>query len=87
MPKNAKIICEGSLMENMDKRLPVTKWVLINGRKYPKCPNLSAKIVTQAQNSDEKRLHWAPVVRVHNGFMAKVKYFHFSRVCTFLITF
>ena len=48
-------------MENMDKGLTVTKWVLINRQKIPKMPpNLSAQIVW---DFDEKRLHWASVVR------------------------
>ena len=51
-------------MENMDKAPTVPKWVLINRPKIPQIPqNLSA----QAQkfgDFDEKRLHWASVVRV-----------------------
>jgi hypothetical protein len=52
-------------MENMDKGLTVPKWVLINLAKIPQMPqNLSAQIgVAQAQDFNEKRLHWASVVR------------------------
>jgi hypothetical protein len=39
-------------MENMDKGLTVPKWMLLN---WPK-----------VWNFDEKRLHWASVVRVAN---------------------
>ena len=49
-------------MENMDKGLTVTKWVLINHPKIPRMPqNLSA----QAQKFGilmKKRLHWASIV-------------------------
>ena len=44
-------------MKNMAKGLTVLKWVLINGRKYPQ---MSQKV----WDFDEKRLHWASVVRV-----------------------
>ena len=51
-------------MENMDKGLTVPKWVLIVQPKIPQMPqNLSA----QAQKFEifnEKRLHWASLVRV-----------------------
>ena len=54
-------------MENMDKGLTVPKWVPINRSKIPQMPqNLSAQIVcpsTKVQDFDEKRLHWASVVR------------------------
>ena len=54
-------------MENMDKGLTVPKWVLINWLKIPKMPqNLSAQIVCSSPkvwNFDDKRLHWASVVR------------------------
>ena len=57
-------------MENLDKELPVPKWVLINQPKIPQMPqNLSAQIVCPSQkvwNFDEKRLHWASVVRAEN---------------------
>ena len=58
-------------MEIMDKGLPVPKWVLINRPKIPQMPqNLSAQIVCPSPkvcNFDEKRLHWASVVRaVHH---------------------
>ena len=48
----------------MDKRLTVPKWVLINRPKIPQ--NLSAQIVCPSPkvwDFDEKRLHWASVVR------------------------
>jgi hypothetical protein len=55
-------------MENMDKGITVPKWVLINWTKIPQMPqNLSAQIVFPSQkvwDFDEKRLHWASVVRV-----------------------
>ena len=54
-------------MKNMDKGLTVPKWVLINRLKIPQMPqNLSAKIVCPSPkvwDFDEKRLHWASVVR------------------------
>ena len=54
-------------MENMDKRLTVSKWVLINRSKIPQCPKkLSDQIVCPSPkvwDFDEKRLHWASVVR------------------------
>ena len=56
------------LMENMDKGLTVPKWVLINLSKISQMPqNLSAQIVCPSPkvwDFDEKRLHWASVVRV-----------------------
>ena len=37
-------------MENMDKRITVQKWVLINQPKVPQRPlNLTAKLYAQAQ--------------------------------------
>ena len=54
-------------MENMDKGLPVLKWVLIVWSKIPKMPqNLSAQFVCpnpKVLDFNEKRLHWASVVR------------------------
>ena len=54
-------------MENMDKELTVPKWVLISWPKIPQMPqNLSAQIVfpsPKVWDFDEKRLHWASVVR------------------------
>ena len=54
-------------MENMDKGLTVPKWVLINQPKIPQMSqNLSVQIVCVSPkiwNFDEKRLHWASVVR------------------------
>ena len=54
-------------MENMDKGHTVTKWVLISWPKIPQMPqNLSAQIVfpsPKVWDFDEKRLHWASVVR------------------------
>ena len=54
-------------MENMDKGLTVPKWVLINQPKVPQMPqNLSAQIFCPSPKVwyfDEKRLHWASVVR------------------------
>ena len=58
----------GRLMENMDKGLTVPKWVLINWPKIPQMPqNLFAQIVCPSPkvwDFNEKRLHWASVVRV-----------------------
>ena len=55
-------------MENKDKEIRVPKWVLINRPKIPQMPqNLSAQIVCPSPkvwDFDEKRLHWASVVRV-----------------------
>ena len=51
-------------MENMDKGLTAPKWALINCPKIPE--NLSAQIVCSCPivwDFDEKRLHWASVVR------------------------
>ena len=54
-------------MENMDKELTVSKWVLINQPKIPQMlQHLSAQIVCPSPkvwNFDEKRIHWASVVR------------------------
>ena len=54
-------------MENVDKELTVPKWVLINRPKPPQMPqNLSTPIVCpspEVWDFDEKRLHWASVVR------------------------
>jgi hypothetical protein len=55
-------------MENMDKGLTVPKWVLIVWLKIPQMPqNLSAQFVCPSPkvlDFNEKRLHWASVVRV-----------------------
>ena len=57
-------------MENMDKGLTVPKWVLINWPKIPQWPqNLSVQSVCpipKVWDIDEKRLHWASVVRATN---------------------
>ena len=54
----------------MDKELTLPKWVLINGPKIPEMTqNLSAQIVypsPKVWDFDEKRLHWASVVRASN---------------------
>ena len=69
------VFCEtnGWLMKNMDKGLTVPKWVLINRSKTPQMPqNLSAQIVCwspKVWNLDEKRLHWASVVRDSNEWL------------------
>ena len=53
-------------MENMDKGLTVSKWVLINWPKILQMPqSLSVLIVCpspKVKDFDEKRLHWASVV-------------------------
>ena len=56
-------------MENLDKGLtvPKLKWVLIVRPKIPQMPqNLSAQFVCPSPkvlDFNEKRLHWASVVR------------------------
>ena len=54
-------------MKNMDKELTVLTWVLIVWLKIPQMPqNLSAQFVcpsSKVLNFNEKRLHWASVVR------------------------
>jgi hypothetical protein len=54
-------------MKNMDKGLTVPKWMLIVWPKTPQMPqNLSAQFVCPSPkvlNFNEKRLHWASVVR------------------------
>ena len=61
------------LIENMDKGLTGPKWVLINRLKIPQMPqNVSAQIVCQRPNVwdfDERRLHWASVVRGYDDVM------------------
>ena len=56
-------------MENMDKGLTVPKWVLIVWLKIPQMPqNLSAQFVCPSPkvlDFNEKRLHWASVVRAN----------------------
>ena len=63
-------------MENMDKGLTLTKWVLIVQPKIPKMPqNLSAPFVypkRKVPDFNEKRLHWASVVRDFN-YQLKLK--------------
>ena len=55
-------------MENMDKELAVPKWVLIVQLKIAQMSqNLSAQFVCpipKVLDFNEKRLHWASVVRV-----------------------
>ena len=59
-------------MAKMDKGLNVPIWVLINRLKIPQMPqNLSAQIVCPSPkvwDFDEKRLHWASVVRAPSNF-------------------
>ena len=66
-------------MENMDKGLTVPKQVLINQPKIPKCPKFfSAQIVCPSPKVwvfNEKRLHWASVVRVSKHHLNSVKHF------------
>ena len=56
-------------MENMDKGLTVPKWVLINWPKIPPNAHKSylPKLSAQAWDFDDKRLHWAFVVRGIQG--------------------
>ena len=53
-------------MENMDKGLAASKWVLIVWRKIPQMPqNLSVRFVCpcpKVLDFNEKRLRWASVV-------------------------
>ena len=57
-------------MENIDKGLTVSKWVLIVWPKIPQIPqNVSAQFVcqyTKVLDFNEKKLHWASVVRVQS---------------------
>ena len=63
----------------MDKGLTVPKWVLINRPKIPQMSrNLYAQIVCPSPkvwDFDEKRLHWASVVRELNEFKKNDKWF------------
>ena len=61
-------------MEKLDKGLTVPKWVLINQPKIPQMPqNLSAQFVCpKVWDFDEKRLHWASVVRVRDLRVLKI---------------
>ena len=67
-------------MENMDKVLTVPTWVLINRPKILQMlQNLSAHIVCPSQkvwDFDEKRLHWASIVRGqdHDKLEMKIKF-------------
>ena len=58
-------------MEKMEKGFTVQKWVLINRPKIPQIPpKLFAQIVCPSPkvwDFDEKRLHWAFVVRGIQG--------------------
>ena len=60
----------GRIMENLDNGLTVPKWVMIIWPKMPKMPqNLAAQFVCpnpKVLDFNEKRLHWAYVVRVRN---------------------
>ena len=60
-------------MENMEKGLTVPKWVLINWPKIPQMlQNLSVPIVCPSPkvwDFDEKRLHWASVVRATDHYL------------------
>ena len=64
-------------MENMNKGLTVPKWVLINRPTIPQMPqNLSAQIVCPSPkvwDFDEKRLHWASVVRANNHWAVSLE--------------
>ena len=82
-------------MENMDKALTAPKWVLKNWSKITQMPqNLSAQIVfpnPKVWDFDEKRLHWASVVREQdNGLnfgFAKIDCFIFSNSCEIIEKF
>ena len=61
----------------MDKELTISKWVLINRPKIPQMlQNIIAQIVCprpKVWDFDEKRLHWASVVRVFEDVMYVTK--------------
>ena len=63
-------------MENMDKGLTAPEWVLIVWPKIPQMPqNLSAEFVCpslKVMDFNEKRLHWASVVRDYNCIYPKL---------------
>ena len=65
------------VMENMNKGLTVPKWVLIVWPKIPQMSqNLSAQFVCPSPKNldfNEKRLHWASVVRVTTHLVLLVK--------------
>ena len=58
-------------MENMDKGLTVLKWVLIN---WPNTQNAPKFIRSKVWNFNEKKFHWAFVVRDYNSYTIFVKY-------------
>ena len=62
---------------NMDRRLTVSKWVLLVWPKIPQMlQNLSAQFVCPSPkvlDFNEKRLHWASVVRVSLHLFISVK--------------
>jgi hypothetical protein len=66
-------------MANMDNGLTVPKWVLIVRQKTPQMPqNLSAQFVCPSPkvlDFNEKRLHWASVVRAFTQGEADPNYF------------
>ena len=52
-------------MKNMEKKLTVLKWGMINRPNIPKCPKMSAQIICpspKACDFDDHRLHWVSVV-------------------------
>ena len=67
-------------MESMYKGLNVTKWVLIVWPKIPQMPqNLSAQFVSPSPkvlHFNEKRLHWASVVRAIENALSETIFIH-----------
>ena len=52
-------------MENMDKGLTVPKWVLINWPNTKNAPKFNS---SKVWDFNEKKLHWAFVVRDYNSY-------------------
>ena len=73
----------GWKMENMDTGITVPKWMLIVWPKILQIPqNLSAQFLCPSPNVldfNEKRLHWASVVREHCYHNGALAYFKVSR--------
>ena len=76
-------------MENMDKGLTVSKWMLINWPKITKCPKIYLpKLSAQARKfgiSMKKELHWASVVcesgqKMHLHLLPDLAYYVFFNI-------
>ena len=74
----------GWRMVNIDKGLTVPKWVLIVRPKIPQMPqNLSAQFVSSCPkvlDFNEKRLHWAFVLRGQNRWKLEWKHREFLKI-------